>query len=121
MNAYEVINLIPVNDVDNTRVKALAESIKENGWQGAPMLYSEAHGMLITGSHRRAALEMLEQDDDVDLYELGEVAENVDDIIDAWCEENDATIDDVPFDNLSELFAGTWVEQYKDEIEEFTA
>lgn len=119
MNANEVIRLNTINEVETEKVMALAKSIKENGWQGMPLLYSEAHGQLVTGSHRRAALEMLEMDDDVDLYELGDIAENVDDIIDEWCEANDATIDDLPYDNLREVFAGTWVEEFKNELVEW--
>ena len=47
------------------------------------------------------------------------MAEPVDDIINAWCEENDCTIDEIAYDNLGQIFAGTWVEQYKDEIAEW--
>ena len=43
----------------------------------------------------------------------------VQDIIDAWCEANDASIDDIDFSSLANVFAGTWVEQFKDEITEW--
>lgn len=120
MKANEIFFFAPVNEVDEKKVRDLVESIKANGWTGAPILVSVAHGTLITGSHRLAALRTLDADMDWDgdLDDLGDIAEDVDDIIDAWCEENDNTIDDIQFDNLSSVFAGTWVEEYKDEIEE---
>jgi len=118
MKASEILYYASVNDTDKQRVDDLAASINANGWQGAPILVMESMGMLITGSHRLAALKALE-DDGFDIDDLGDVAEPVDDIINAWCEENDACIDDIRFDSLSDVFAGTWVEQYKDEIEEW--
>lgn len=118
MKAFEIMYYSKVNDTDPNRVHAIAESIRANGWQGAPILVMESFGMLITGSHRLAALEELE-DDLFDTNELGDVAEPVDDIINAWCEENSCSIDDIRFDSLSEIFANTWVEQYKDEIVEW--
>ena len=85
-----------------------------------PILVCESMGRLITGSHRHAALQLLYDDMEnfFDLDQLGDVAEPVDDILNAWCEENDCTIDDIAYDNLGPIFAGTWVEQYKDEIAE---
>lgn len=73
---------------------------------------------MITGSHRLAALKSLD-DDMFDLDSLGDVAEPVDDIINAWCEANNTTIDDIRFDCLADVFSGTWVERYKDEIVEW--
>ena len=61
-------------------------------------------------------LEEISEDLDVDDME---VAEDVQDIIDAWCEANDASIDDIDFSSLANVFAGTWVEQFKDEITEW--
>lgn len=118
MKAYEVITLVRINATDPTHVAEIAKSIEKNGWQGCPILYSGSFGMLVTGSHRAAALELLE-DNDFDIDSLGEVAEDVDDIIDAWCEENDCSHDDIKYDYLREIFGGTWVEEYKDEIAEW--
>ena len=48
-----------------------------------------------------------------------EVAEEVNEIIDRYCEENDITIDEIPYDSLGCIFAGTEIEKYKDDIEEW--
>lgn len=113
MTYEEISRFAPINDVDTDKVAELAASIEANGWQGMPILVAAASGMLITGSHRFAALATLDDADDM------EVAEDVQDIIDAYCEENDVTIDELPYDNLSAIFRGTWVEEYKDELEEW--
>lgn len=118
MNAYEVMNLIKINDTEFARVEEIAKSIEVNGWVGCPILYSASFGTLITGSHRVAALELLDNNG-IDLDALGEVAEDVDDLINAWCEENYCCFDDIRYDCLGEIFTGTWVEQYKDEITEW--
>lgn len=118
MKATEILHFAEINKTASQRVEELVNSIRANGWQGAPILVVESMGRLITGSHRLAALNAL-YEDGFDIDDLGGVAEPVDDIINAWCEENDACIDDIRLDSLSDVFAGTWVEQYKDEIEEW--
>lgn len=120
MKATEIINYITINETNAQRVAEIKASIMANGWQGAPILVSAAHNCLITGSHRLAALKDIYDDElDFDLDSLGDVAEDVDDILDAWCAENDASIDEILLNNLSSVFAGTWVESYKDEIVEW--
>lgn len=120
MTAMDIINYNAINDTVAARVAEIKSSIMANGWQGAPILVCEAHNMLITGSHRLAALkDIYDNEWGFDLDSLGDVAESVDDIIDAWCEKNDCTVDDIPADNLSAIFTGTWVEEYKDEIAEW--
>lgn len=119
MKWTEIMCFYPIADVEPDKVQQLAESIKANGWQGAPILVSEARGQLITGSHRLAALKLIEEETCLDLDELGEIAEPVDDIINAWCEENNAVIEQLPYDNLREVFAGTWVEEYKSQLSEW--
>lgn len=121
MKANEILYFSPINSTDPGKAQALAEAIRENGWCGAPILVCESMGQLITGSHRHAALRLLYDDMEsfFDLDQLGDVAEPVDDIINAWCEENDCTIDEIAYDNLGQIFVGTWVEQYKDEIAEW--
>ena len=118
MKASKIMYYKKINNTDPDHVHEIAESVRINGWQGAPILVMESFGILITGSHRLAALKELE-DDLFDIDGLGDVAEPVDDIINAWCESNDCVIDDIRFDCLSEIFADTWVEQYKDEIVEW--
>lgn len=120
MTALEIISYIPINKVEEAHVAGIKRSIMEHGWQGAPVLVCEAQNRVITGSHRLAALrDICDNELDFDLDALGDVAEPVDDIIDAWCEEHDCTIDDLPCDCLSQVFAETWVEAYKDEIIEW--
>lgn len=119
MKWTDIMRFAPVSDTDTDKVQKIAESIRSNGWQGAPILVSETCGRLITGSHRYAALRLIEEETWANLDQLGDIAEPIDDIINAWCEENDAVIDQLPYDNLREVFAGTWVEEYKSEIAEW--
>lgn len=120
MKATEILNYITINKTDAPRVAEIKASILANGWQGAPILVSAAQNRLITGSHRLVALKSIYDDEwDFDLDSLGDVAEDVDDILDAWCSENSASIDEIPYNNLSAVFSGTWVESYKDEIAEW--
>lgn len=118
MTYEDIKNYEPVNDVDNDKVLLIAESIKNNGYVGCPILVCEGYGMLITGSHRLAALNYLENNDDDFEYDI-ECAEDVSEILEAYCEENDITIDQIAFDSLSSIFEGTWVEEYKNEIAEW--
>lgn len=114
---FEISSLPTVNDVNHDKVEALKKSILSNGWKGAPILYTNMG--LVTGSHRLAALQEIEEsgeDDDV-LFE--DVAEDVTDIINDYCEEHDVYWDELDFGNLGEIFVGTWVEEYKDEIREW--
>lgn len=119
MTAYDILYYAPINKTDAKKVRDIAESIVENGWNGMPVLVDETHGMMITGSHRLAALKLINDEFEMDLDDLGDVAEDVSDIINDWCEENDATIDDIDFSNLSAVFAGTWVEEYASEMVEW--
>lgn len=120
MKAYQILSYAPINDVDQDKAAKIADSIKRNGWQGAPILVMEESGVLITGSHRQAALKLLHHDADYDgsVFDV-DVAEPVDDIVTAWCEANYCTLDDFPYDDLGKVFRGTWVEQYAGDIAEW--
>ena len=48
-----------------------------------------------------------------------DIAEDVSDIINDYCEKNDTYWDEIDFSYLRDVFAGTWVEEYKDETEEW--
>ena len=114
---FDISSLPTVNEVDQNKVEEIKKSILENGWLGAPILYTNMG--LVTGSHRLAALQEIEEtgeDDDV-LFE--DIAEDVTDIINDYCEKNDMTWEDLDFSYLREIFAGTWVDEYKDEIREW--
>lgn len=120
MKAMEIIRYAEINEVDAAHVAEIKASILTHGWTGAPILVCESLGQLVTGSHRLAALkDICDNNWDFDLDSLGEVAEPVDDIINAWCEGNDCTMDALPYDCLSQVFLGTWVEECKDEIVEW--
>jgi hypothetical protein len=128
MNGYQAIKCFNgINDVDSEKVQNLVNSILVNGWKGAPILYIEDQG-IVTGSHRLAALKTLQAlQDEADgesfdrIYDALESAQTLDvtDIVNAWCEENDATFQEFPFDSLGLVFAGTVVEQYAEELEWF--
>jgi hypothetical protein len=114
---FEISSLPMVNGVNPDKVEKIKESILANGWQGAPILYTNLG--LVTGSHRLAALQEIEEtgeDDDV-LFE--DIAEDVTEIINNYCSAHDTYWDEIDFGNLGEIFAGTWVEEYKDEIREW--
>ena len=86
MKYWDIAGMPLINDVDETKVREIADSILKNGWVGCPILVYD--GRLMTGSHRLAALNMLAEDYDIDM----DVAEDVTDIvnanIDAFYEEN---------------------------------
>lgn len=120
-NYFEIKSLPMVNEVNRDKVEEIKNSILVNGWQGAPILYTNLG--LVTGSHRLAALQEIEEtgegegeDDDV-LFE--DIAEDVTDIINSYCEEHDTYWDELDFSNLREIFSGTWVEQYQNELKEW--
>ena len=119
MKYHEISCCAPINRIDPDHVRELANSILRDGWKGAPILVcSDAY--LITGSHRLAALSLLENEqEDFDADELGDIAEDVTDEVNAYCEVNGVTIDELPYDNLSAIFTGTWIEQYKDDLVEW--
>lgn len=118
MATYEDIKSLPaINDVDNDKVEEIKESIMENGWQGAPILYTNLG--LVTGSHRLAALREIEETEDDDDVLFEDIAEDVTDIVNDYCEKNDMSWDELDFSNLREIFSGTWVEQYRDELKEW--
>jgi len=116
---YEEIKYCEIiNEVDLDKVEEIAKSIKTNGWVGSPILVS--NDTLITGSHRLAALQLLNDRDELD-FDM-DVAEDVTDIIEAAFEkfenENGYT-PELQYDDLGWIFEGTWVEKYKDEIAEW--
>lgn len=108
-----------INDTDSTKVSGLVDSMLNNGWVGAPILvYGES---LITGSHRLAALNVIEEmvnDMEIDDSEVlnADIAEDVTDIVNEYVER---TGNDIEFDCLGKIFAGTWVENHKNEIAEW--
>lgn len=119
MTFNEIKNYVTINETEEAHVMELAESIKNNGFVGCPILVSEMFGMLVTGCHRLAAIKYLNDNSEYGEYEDLECAENVDDILEAYCEREECTIDQIDFSNLGSIFEGTWVEDYKNEIVEW--
>lgn len=118
MTYSEISYMNLINDTDTNKVEDIANSMRENGYVGCPILV--ANDQLITGSHRLAALHMLEADG-VDVYDW-EVAEDVTDLVEeafsAFEEENE-WVREMDYSDLGWIFKGTWVEEYKDEIGEW--
>ena len=119
MKYSEIRAFAPLNDTDPDKVREIADSIRTNGWQGAPILVAAETGRLITGSHRVAAIRLLETEDWFDADELGDIAEDVEDIVAQHMEDNYLTWETLYTDQLGLIFTGTWVEQYADEITEW--
>lgn len=113
MTYNEISFYSPVNMIDWDHARELAESIRTNGWNGHPILVASYR--LITGSHRLAALHLLEKDPDFDagdLFERDDIAVDVSDVVDDYCEDQECTIDDIPYDYLRDIFAGSWCQEY---------
>lgn len=118
MATYEEIKSLPmVNEVNEEKVKEIKNSILTNGWQGAPILYTNMG--LVTGSHHLAALREIEETEEDDSVLDEDIAEDVTDIVNEYCESHNTCWDEINFSSLRDIFAGTWVEEYKDEIEEW--
>ena len=125
MSFREIEYFAPINEVDENKVNEIAESIKANGYVGCPILICGES--LITGSHRITALKQLaEQEDNEEIDYIGVrdliVAADVSDIVEEAMrkfEEENGYTPDIQYDNIGWLFEGTWVEEYKNEIEEW--
>ena len=118
---YSDIAYMPlINSVDEDKVRQIASSIQENGFTGCPILiYSDE---LLTGSHRLAALRYLEETTDLDMDELGDVAEDVTGIVEenrAKREEEGGWCPDIDYSDIGWMLTGSWVEEYRDEISEW--
>lgn len=107
------------NDTDRKHVDEIAQSILKHGWDGAPILVDSVQGICLTGSHRMAALQHLADNTDMDVDDMT-VALDVHDILEDWYDSQDPDdVDELPLDNLSAIFAGTEVEEYKDQLPEW--
>lgn len=125
MKFREIEYFEPINETEEHKVNEIAESIKANGFVGCPILVCGE--TLITGSHRLTALQQLaeqEDNDEIDFIGVRDmvVAADVTEIIDTAIrnfEEENGYTPDVQLDNIGWIFKGTWVEEYKSEIEEW--
>ncbi|WP_438495762.1 hypothetical protein [Paenibacillus sp. IHBB 3054] len=124
MGNYHKVKYLELNETDSYKVKALAANILANGWKGAPILFVEGTG-LVTGSHRVAALRMLEEryeetfENAISAVLNADIALDVSNIVNAYCEKNEMSWEEIDFSSIGDIFDGTEVEQYKTEIAEW--
>lgn len=108
----EIVGYTPVHArLERRKIEELKESILDDGQCGMPILtWGE---QLITGSHRLAALRELYYDNEID----GDifVGEDIGDLI----ENGEICKEDVDSSCLRKFLSGTWLEDYKDELEEW--
>lgn len=118
MKYREISGYSLINEVDEIKVTELANSIRTNGFVGCPIL--TFNGQLLTGSHRLAALRVLDlQDFDLDKFEVAEdVTELVNEAFESFNEEN-GYYPELDFSDIGWMLKDTWVEAYKEEIEEW--
>lgn len=119
-NYYE-ISLFPlINEVETEKVENIITSIKENGWQGLPILIYGDN--LLTGSHRLQALKILEEQDEcLDVLDE-EIAYDVTDIVEdnlQKYEDENGFMPEIDFSDIGWLLQGSWLEEYKNEIIEW--
>ena len=118
MTYRQIANMLPINDVDESKVEILMNSMKANGYVGCPILvWSD---QLLTGAQRKIALQQLAEDE----WEVcdWEVAEDGTELVEAAFEkfeEENGWLRDMEYSDIGWIFKGTWVEEYKDEIEEW--
>ena len=114
MKAIRILGFEPVNPAwDIGKVESLIENIKNNGWQGCPIL---TYGnILITGSHRQAALRQLFAEGENIDYDC---AEDVTDIINQIL-SGGVAVEEIyeNLDSLRTIFEGAWVEKFKNQLE----
>lgn len=118
MTFGEIAWMHEINEVYEEKVNKIAESIKENGWLGCPILvYND---QLLTGSHRLAALKKLDEEGE-DVWDM-ECAEDVTEIVEENIrkrEEEQGWAPDIDLGNIGWLLEGSWIEQYKGSITEW--
>ena len=119
MKFSEIYGMYPINAIDPQKVDQIAESIKNYGWKGCPILiYND---QLLTGSHRLAALKKLD-DEGEDVLDMG-VAEDVTDIVNQNIDARiarDGGAPDIDYSAIGWLLAGSWIEKnFKQEIKEW--
>jgi len=117
------LNLSFINEICSDKVAEIVESIKVNGWNGCPILTYGEGTLLLTGSHRLASLQLLDENDelDSDIDCFADISDIVEDKINEraetqGCEPWEVEIE---FDNIGWILEGSWVEEFKNEIPEW--
>lgn len=118
MTFEQIQYMYPINSVDESKVSALIDSMRQHGFTGCPILVF--NDQLLTGSHRLEALRRLtEEDTDVLSWDVAEdVTEIVNDHFQTFEDEHGWT-PDLDYSDIGWMLSGSWVEEYKDEIDEW--
>jgi hypothetical protein len=112
----EISNLTPINEVDPKKALSIANSIIEGTFKSPDILFFSPFSAAVTGSHRIAAAKILMSLDQNSGFELGYrelefPAIDIADEIDIYCEQQDCSFEDLPFDDLRKFLSGTEVEE----------
>lgn len=124
MQLNEVAQLRPINEVDVDKALEIANAIKGGEYNGPALLYHEPNNAAITGSHRIEAANILVNLDADHDFELGysEIEIPVIDVteyIEKYCDNNDCSFEEIPFDTLRDVFEGTNIEKEVKKNEEW--
>jgi hypothetical protein len=125
MEISEIAKLRQINEVDVDKALSIANSIKDGTFKAPSLLFYAPINAAVTGSHRIEAAKILVGIDEDYGYDLGysEIEMDVIDVteyIDNYCEEEDCTFDQIPFDSLRDIFEGTDIEDDVKENEEWS-
>lgn len=120
MKLVDLARINKINLVDMYIVNSIAKDMVEGVFNSPAILYHSQCNQAITGSHRIAAAEKLVEMDnlreDCDFWysdiEVDVIA--VDEYVDEYCEENECTLDQIDYCNLSAIFGNTDI---ADEVE----
>lgn len=115
MQLSEVTQLTPINEVDVDKALSIANEIKNGTFKGPAILYHEPNSAAITGSHRIEAAKILvgideDHDDELGYAEIEMDVIDVTEYIENYCEEEDCSFEQLPFDSLREIFEDTDIE-----------
>ena len=101
-NYYDIKCMPKVNKTDDKIVNQLVQSILKNGYLGEPIYYCEMG--LITGSHRLTALQTIDDSDFDNIYDIlnnDDIAIDITDIINQYCENKEICFEELPFDDFN--------------------
>jgi len=124
MTIYEISKLTPINEVDIDKALSIAKSIKNGTFKGPAILFHEPNNAAITGSHRIEAAKILVGIDEDYNNEFGysEIEMDVIDVteyIEDYCEEENCSFEQIPFDSLRDIFEDTDIEDEVKKNEEW--
>ena len=103
MTIADLANVIPVNDVDQEKVAAIAADIIANGWDDDAPCVVVCGDHAITGSHRIAAARLAAQ---AGRGEDGIYVIDATDAVNTYCADNDTTVDYIDYSDLRAIFGG---------------